>query len=51
VNRPTYVHPYEVRRNEPARRVEGHQLEQRNEHEREAARSGRERVEEHRNRR
>ncbi len=47
-NRPTYVHPYEVRRYEPARRVEGHALHERSEHEREAARSGRERVEEHR---
>jgi len=47
-NRPTYVHPYEIRRYEPARRVEGHALHERSEHEREAARSGRERVEEHR---
>ena len=49
-NRPTYVHPYEVRHYEPARRVEGHELHERNEHEREAARSGRDRVEEHRGR-
>lgn len=47
-NRPSYVHPYEVRRYEPARRAEGHELHERSEHEREAARSGRERVEEHR---
>jgi len=48
VNRRAYVHPYEVRRYEPARRTEGHELHERSEHEREAARSGRERVEEHR---
>jgi len=47
-NRPTYVHPYEVRRYEPARRTEGHELHERNERERQAARSGHERVEEHR---
>ena len=49
-NRPTYVHPYEARRYEPPRRVEGHELRPESEHEREAARSGRGRVEEHRGR-
>jgi len=47
VNRTTYVHPYEVRRYEPGRRVEGHELHERSVREREAARSGHER-EEHR---
>jgi len=31
VNRPAYVHPYEVRRDEPARRMESHELHQRSE--------------------
>jgi hypothetical protein len=48
VNRPTYVHPYAAQRYEPARRVESHELHERSERERDAARSGRERVEEHR---
>lgn len=48
VNRPTYVHPYTaVPHYEPARRVEDHQLHERSVGEREAARTGRERVEEH----
>lgn len=47
-NRPAYVHPYEMRRYEPGRRVEGHELHQRSEREREAGRSGHQRVEEHR---
>ncbi|MBZ5578534.1 MAG: DUF3300 domain-containing protein [Acidobacteriia bacterium] len=46
-NRPTYVHPYEVRRYAPERRVESHELHERSAPEREAARNGRERVEEH----
>lgn len=50
VNRPTYVHPYVVRRYEPVGRIEGHELHERNEHEREASRFGRERVEEHEHR-
>jgi hypothetical protein len=29
VNRPAYVHPYEVRRDEPARLMESHELHQR----------------------
>src|SRR5271165_3169531 len=40
VNRATYVHPYEVRREGPVGRVEGHELHERNEHERDAARYG-----------
>jgi Protein of unknown function (DUF3300) len=48
MNRPTYVHPYEVRHYEPARRAESHELHERSDRERQAARSGRERVEEHR---
>lgn len=47
VNRPTYVHPYEVPHYEPARRAESHELHERSAPEREAARNGRERVEEH----
>jgi hypothetical protein len=49
VNRETYAHPYEVRRFAPeARRpAEAHELHERSEHEREASRSGRPRVEEH----
>ncbi len=46
-NRTAYVHPYAVRRWEPAGRIEGHPLQQRTEREREAGRSGRPRVEEH----
>jgi len=47
-NRGTYVHPYAVQRYQGARVPERHELHQRSEHEREAARMGRERVEEHR---
>lgn len=48
VNRRTYVHPYaNVHRYEGARPPERHELHQRSERERQAARSGRERVEEH----
>ena len=49
-NRRVYVHPYAaagVRRWEPARRAEGHELIRRSEHEREAPRSGHPHVEEH----
>lgn len=49
VNRRVYVHPYEgPRRWEGGRPAEGHRIEPRSEHERQAAREGRERVEEHR---
>lgn len=48
VNRPAYVHPYEVRRYEPERRAEGHELHERTERERDAGRFSREREEEHR---
>jgi hypothetical protein len=49
VNRATYVHPSEVRRYEGAARVpERHELHERSERERQAARTGRERVEDHR---
>jgi hypothetical protein len=49
VNRRTYVHPYaDVHRYEGARAPERHELHERSERERQAARSGRERVEEHR---
>ena len=49
VNRRTYVHPYaDVHRYEGARAPESHELHERSERERQAARSGRERVEEHR---
>ena len=47
-NRATYVHPSEVRRYPASQRVESHQLQARSEREKEAARTGRERVEEHR---
>lgn len=47
-NRATYVHPYAVQRYAPARVEERHELHARTEREREAARMGRERVEEHR---
>jgi Protein of unknown function (DUF3300) len=47
VNRGTYVHPYEVHRYEGPRPVEHHELQGRSAREREAARTGRERVEEH----
>jgi Protein of unknown function (DUF3300) len=50
-NRRTYVHPYADVRRYPAaaaRAPERHELRARTEHERQAARSGRERVEEHR---
>jgi hypothetical protein len=49
-NRRVYVHPYAaagVRRWEPARRAEGHELVRRSEHERAAPRSGHPHVEEH----
>ena len=50
VNRETYSHPYEVRRYEPAARrpEESHAVHERSDREREAARTGRGRVEEHR---
>jgi hypothetical protein len=50
VNRETYVHPYEVRRYAPTaqRPAEAHQLHERSEHEREAARTGHAHQEEHR---
>jgi hypothetical protein len=47
VNRNAYVHPYSVPRYAPAGRVEGHELHEPSPREREAYRSGRERVEEH----
>ena len=48
-NRGAYVHPYAVQRYAPAARVpERHELHERSPREREAARMGRERVEEHR---
>ena len=48
VNRGAYVHPYAVPRYAPAARApERHELHERSEREREAARMGRERVEEH----
>jgi len=48
VNRGAYVHPYTVQRYAPAARVpERHELHERSQHEREAARMGHERVEEH----
>lgn len=46
-NRRTYVHPYEVHRYEGARAVEHHELHERSAREREAARTGHERVEDH----
>jgi hypothetical protein len=47
-NRASYAHPYAgVQRYAPARRVETHQLQERTPREREAGRTGRERVEEH----
>jgi len=49
VNRATYVHPYAAPRYAPSARVaERHELHERSAREREAARMGRERVEEHR---
>jgi hypothetical protein len=48
VNRGTYVHPYAVPRYTGPRSAERHELEGRTEHERQAWRNGRERVEEHR---
>jgi len=50
VNRGGYVHPYEVPRYQPgpAARPESHRLEERSPREREAARGGNRRVEEHR---
>jgi len=48
VNRGAYVHPYAVQRYAPAARAaEHHELHERSEREREAARTGHERVEEH----
>jgi len=48
VNRRTYVHPYaDVHRYQGARPPERHELHERSERERQAARTGRERVEEH----
>ncbi len=51
VNRGAYVHPYEAPRYAPERRVEGHELHERTERERESYRGGRERYEEHDRRR
>ena len=48
VNRGAYVHPYAVQRYAGPRPAERHELQGRSEREREAARSGRERVEDHR---
>jgi hypothetical protein len=48
VNRGAYVHPYALPRYEAARAAEQHEFHERSEHEREAARIGRSRVEEHR---
>jgi hypothetical protein len=48
VNRPAYVHPYQAPRYEPGRRVEGHELHERTERERDAGHYSRERVEDHR---
>jgi hypothetical protein len=48
VNRNSYAHPYEVRRFEGGRPAESHQVHERSDREREAARTGRGRVEEHR---
>ena len=48
VNREAYVHPYALPRYAPAGRTESHELHERSPREREAARSGHERVEEHR---
>lgn len=47
-NRRGYVHPYRIERYQVSRRAESHKLIQRSDHEREAARQGRPRVEEHR---
>lgn len=47
VNRRTYVHPSEVRRYTAPRPAERHEVHERTPREREAARTGRERVEEH----
>ena len=48
MNRGAYVHPYAVQRYAPATRAaEHHELHERSVHEREAARTGHERVEEH----
>jgi hypothetical protein len=48
VNRGTYVHPYAIQRYSGPRPAEQHELHVRSERERQAARTGRERVEEHR---
>jgi hypothetical protein len=47
VNRNVYVHPYTVPRYAAAGRVEGHELHERSQRERDAYRGGHERVEEH----
>lgn len=46
--RPAYIHPYAVPRYQPERRVEDHPLRERTQNERDAARLGRERREDHR---
>ena len=51
VNRGGYVHPYEAPRYAPERRVEGHELHERTERERDSYRGGGERYEEHDRRR
>jgi hypothetical protein len=48
VNRPAYVHPYQVPRYTAPRPAERHELHERSPREREAARTGHARVEEHR---
>jgi hypothetical protein len=48
VNRRTYVHPYEVHPYAGSRPPEHHELHERSDREREAARTGHERVEDHR---
>jgi hypothetical protein len=47
VNRGVYVHPYHLQRWGPGQRAEDHRLVERSTHEREAARQGRERQEDH----
>ena len=47
VNRGVYVHPYHLQRWGPGQRAEDHRLVERSIHERQAARQGREREEEH----
>jgi len=48
VNRATYVHPYAIQRYSGPRPAEQHELHVPSERERQAARTGRERVEDHR---